>query len=275
MKKVTVIFTCFNRKEKTVNCLKTLTEYNPSLNFEFIITDDLSTDGTVEAIKAMDLNTTILNGNGSLFWCGGMRKGIGKYLERNLSENDLCLLINDDVSFYPHSIEKMINRLAGRKNTVIVGATCSDTGKFTYGLKVREKWYKKNITKRIEPTKEEIKGETCNANCVLIPAPILVDVGNMDSAYIHSLGDYDIGFQMTKKGYRLISSEDYIGVCNDNPTKGTWNDRTLSRRERLRKKESPKGSPFGEWWHFLYKNFGVMSALKYSLIPYIKIMLRK
>lgn len=97
----------------------------------------------------------------------------------------------------------------------------------------------------------------------------------MDKAYTHSLGDYDLGFAMTRKGYKLISSVDYVGVCNGNPTKGTWMDTSLSRKERLKKKEAPKGSPSKEWWHFLIKNFGVISAVKYSIIPYIRIFLKK
>ena len=275
MEKVTVIFTCFNRKEKTVKCLKTITEYNPNIEFDFIIVDDASTDGTLDEIGKLNLKTQIIHGDGNLFWCGGMRKGIDAYLSRQLTEKDYCLLINDDVAFYEGSIEKMFERLNGRKDTVVVGATCNSQGKFTYGLKVREKWYKKNMTRRIEPSPEEIQGETCNANCILLPGMILKDVGNMDSAYRHSLGDYDIGFRMTRKGYRLISSADYIGVCNDNPIQGTWMDRSLSRKDRLKKKESIKGSPANEWWYFLYKNYGLISAVKHSIIPYVKILLGK
>ena len=188
---------------------------------------------------------------------------------------ELCTYYYDDVQFTNRSIEAMFERLKNREDTVVVGATCNDDGKFTYGLKCREKWYKKNITKRIEPSNEEIVGETFNANCVLIRNEILKNVGNMDNIYTHSLGDYDLGFSITRHGYKLISSEDYVGVCNGNPSKGTWMDTSLSRRERLKKKESPKGSPAKEWWHFLLKNFGMISAVKYSIIPYIRIILKK
>lgn len=275
MKKVTVIFTCLNRKEKTVTCLKTLTQLNPNIDFSFIIVDDASTDGTVEAVKQLGLDTKILSGNGNLFWCGGMRVGIAEFLNSNPSDQDFCLLVNDDVKFRDRSIEAMFDRLADRSDVVVVGATCDNNGNFTYGLKCKEKWYKKNITRRIEPSAQEIIGETFNANCVLIRNEILKKVGNMDKAYTHCLGDYDMGFAMTRKGYKLVSSEDYIGVCNDNPANGTWTDTSLSRIERLKRKESPKGSPAGEWWHFLVKNFGVISAVKYSIIPYIKILLKK
>lgn len=275
MNKITVIFTCFNRKEKTVTCMNTITSLNPKLDFSFLVVDDASTDGTVEAIKALEMDTKIIKGTGSLFWCGGMRIGIADYLASCPPDDDFCLLVNDDVNFVEHSIEDMIDRLAGRSDTIIVGATCGTDGKFTYGLKKREKWYKKNITMRIPPSDEEVEGETGNANCVLVRNNILKDVGNMDQKYTHSLGDYDWGFEASRKGYHLISSNDFVGTCDSNTIEGTWNDCKLSRRERLKKKESPKGSPAGEWWHFVYKNFGLMSAIKYSIIPYAKIMLRK
>lgn len=275
MRRVTVILTCFNRKEKTVTCLKTLTQFNPNIDFSFIIVDDASTDGTVEAVKQLGLDTKILLGTGNLFWCGGMRMGIAEFLNSNPADQDFCLLVNDDVQFKDRSIEAMFDRLADRDDVVVVGATCDDDGKFTYGLKCREKWYKKNITKRIEPSKEEVIGETCNANCVLIRNSILKRVGNMDSAYTHSLGDYDMGFAMTRKGYKLISSEDYVGVCNSNSVKGTWQDTSLSRRERLKRKESIKGSPLKEWFHFVNKNFGILKAIRFSVTPYVKIVLRK
>lgn len=274
-RKVTAILTCFNRKEKTITCLKTLTEGNQEIDFSFIVVDDNSTDGTAEAVTSLGLNVTLLTGTGNLFWCGGMRYGIEYFLDSKPSDRDFCLLVNDDVVFKAHSIEKMFERLADRTDTVVVGATCDDNGNFTYGLKKKEKWYKKNITKRIEPSEEIVVGETCNANCVLIPNPILKAVGNMDAVYTHSLGDYDLGFRMTRAGYRLISSAEYVGVCNGNSVKGTWGDTSLSRKERLKKKESPKGSPFKEWWHFLYRNYGVGTAIKSSVNPYIKILLKK
>ena len=51
MKTLTVIFTCFNRKQETITAMKSLVEKNPSIKFKFIIVDDKSTDGTVEAIR--------------------------------------------------------------------------------------------------------------------------------------------------------------------------------------------------------------------------------
>ena len=47
--KVLGLATCFNRKEKTVNAIRSLVAGNSEVDFEFIIADDNSRDGTAEA----------------------------------------------------------------------------------------------------------------------------------------------------------------------------------------------------------------------------------
>ncbi len=270
MKKLTVIFTCFNRKNKTIEAMKSLVEKNKSVDFKFIIVDDNSSDGTVDAIRCLEYDTEIIIGTGNLFWCGGMRVGIDKYHE--IDDGTDCLLVNDDVEFFDGAIDKIIALLNGEKDTVVVGATCDINGEFTYGL--RKHRDRKSIwLNPVLPNLKRINGDTMNANCVLIPYEIMKCIGNMDTAYSHSLGDYDLGFKIRKAGFNLISSGEYVGHCEDNGFDNTWRNPKFSRIERLKKKESPKGSPFGEWWHFLSKNYELSTAIVYSIIPYIKILL--
>lgn len=49
----------------------------------------------------------------------------------------------------------------------------------------------------------------------------------------------------------------------------------MPRIQRIKKKESPKGNPYKEWWYFIRKNYGKLYAVVYSITPYIKILLRK
>lgn len=272
MKELKVIFTCFNRREKTVSAMKSLVDLNPSIKFHFIVVDDNSSDGTVEAIKKLNYDTHLIPGTGQLFWCGGMRVGIDYYL--NNSGNMDCLLVNDDVIFAPNAIEKMVSLQNGRRDIVIVGATCDKYGNFTYGLR-KHRDNKSIWLNPVLPNREEIAGDTMNANCVLIPKDVLVRVGNMDLKYSHSLGDYDLGFKLVREGFTLISSSEYIGICEENGFENSWRDPKVPRIQRLKKKESPKGNPHGEWYYFLRKNYGMWIAIKYSITPYIRIMLGK
>ena len=65
-KKILAIFTCFNRKEKTLSCIKGLLEENPGISLDFLAVDDKSTDGTAEALEQMEC-VTMLYGTGGLY----------------------------------------------------------------------------------------------------------------------------------------------------------------------------------------------------------------
>jgi Predicted glycosyltransferases len=270
--KIKVIFTCHNRKEKTIRCLKTLVEKNPKIEFSFIIVDDNSQDDTVSSIKKLNLKTVILNGGGNLFWSRGMRMGIGYYI--NNCKSDFILLINDDVEFFSNSIEKILKK-AINTQSVIVGATCDKRGQYTYGAVKINKQVFRHLYYSVKPGDGIVYCDTFNANCVLLRDEVLRRVGNFDSCYHHSMADFDYGFMISKKGYKILSSNEYIGLCNRNSLKGGWTDKSLSRLERLKKKESIKGLPFREWFHFLKKNFGIFLAIRYSISPYIRILIKR
>lgn len=78
MIKIKVIFTCFNRKEKTIKCIESLVNGNLDYELSFIVIDDNSSDGTKEEISKLDYDINLLTGSGELYWAGGMRKGIAQ-----------------------------------------------------------------------------------------------------------------------------------------------------------------------------------------------------
>lgn len=272
---VCVILTCFNRKDKTINCVKSLVTKNPDVHFEFIITDDNSSDGTADALKRLPYKIDILHGDGKLFWCGGMRRGIDYFFCIENNSYDYVLLVNDDVEFFENAISKLIAQNNVREDTVMVGATCDRNGKITYGLQKQLHRLCENTNQLQDVSGEEVEGDTFNANCVLIPVNILINVGNMDKYYTHGLGDFDLGYRMKRMGYHIVSSYEYVGICEKNEVEKTWINNSLPRLERIKMKESPKGSPFKEIFHFYRVNYGLKYAVIRSTFPYFKILLGK
>lgn len=270
MTKVLGLMTCFNRKDKTVRALKNLIHGNPGIDFSFIVADDASTDGTFQALKEFK-NVTVLSGNGSLFYSGGMRLAIAE-AKKSDDRFDYCLLFNDDVDFADRAIEE----LCAKDTSVIwVGPTSDGKGDLSYGGVVKtSKWRPKTEIVMAD----SLQGRDCdtfNANCVLIPWRIFLELDNIDSVYTHSMGDFDYGFSAVKKGYDIRVSDKFVGVCPDNPVQASWRNTELSLKERIRRKESPKGLPTKEWFHYLNKNYNVVTAVVYSLIPYLRIIFKK
>ena len=312
MTRILALATSYNRKEKTIGAVKALTDGNPSIKFNFIIADDASTDGTAEALAQLE-NVKVMCGNGSSYYTGGMRIAMAEALSQLGGEEpteggcvpmpDYVMLFNDDVEFYAGAIEGLLKKenhegnegkagedQAEKKedNIILVGPTCEKDGTtLSYGgvkrkSNFRPKFWKVKAGKAGDPEKGELEAEnglaevdTFNANCVLIPTPLFIKTGNMDKKYNHSLGDFDYGYMLRRKGGRIYVSDEYVGICPFNSEEGTWNDTKLKRSERFKKKESVKGVPFGEFFHYLLKNYNVLTAIIYSVSPYIRILLGK
>ena len=271
---ILVILTCFNRKDKTEKCIITLSKMNPDCEFTFVVVDDNSTDGTREMIYNLKKKFRIfyLKGDGCLFYSGGMRKGMDFALIHLKQKYEYMFMCNDDVEFYDACIEKMAKQSEAQNNAIIVGAVQNPSGEQSYGA---VKYIKGTKYRWIQINEWNIDADTFNANAVLIPYDIFKKVGAIDAYYVHSLGDFDYGFCLKKAGYHIYSSKEYVGLCQRNSLCGGWNDIALSRCERIRKKESIKGLPTRQWFHFLKKNFGLITALKGCITPYIRIIIGK
>jgi GT2 family glycosyltransferase len=76
-KRIAVLLTVFNRKEKTKTCLQALfsQELAGEACIEVFLTNDGCTDGTPEMVKTLFPQAHLVEGDGQLFWNRGMRHG--------------------------------------------------------------------------------------------------------------------------------------------------------------------------------------------------------
>lgn len=272
--KILVIFTCFNRKEKTENCIKSIGSNNPNCDITFVVVDDNSSDDTKKVVHELQgkYKIFLLEGDGDLFYSGGMRVGMD-YALNSLKDNyDYLFMCNDDVDFFDLCIEKMINQSGEQNDAVIVGAMQNLVGELSYGA---VKYISGIKYRKLSIEEWSVEADTFNANAVLIPYDAFKKVGSIDSYYLHSLGDFDYGLSLKRAGYYIYSSKEYVGMCENNSTSGGWMDVNLSRFERFHKKESIKGAPTRQWFYFLWKNFGLLIAIRGCITPYIRILVGK
>jgi GT2 family glycosyltransferase len=265
-----IIMTCHNRRDTTLACLEAL--YQQSQIFDVYLTDDGGSDGTAEAIEKSYPQVRILTGSGNLYWVGGMRLAFAEAMNQGY---EYYLWLNDDTLLEPHSLEHLLaihQDLSdrGHSQSIVVGATKDPiTGKPTYGGAVKSKHWYSNKFEFLEPSDLLQECDTMYGNCVLIPNSVAGKVGNIDAAFIHSLGDLDYGLRARKMGASIWVAPGYIGVCTKNSIRNSWADTNLPLLQRLKKVVQVKGFPVKPWTVFCSRHSGSFWFV-YWFLPYIR-----
>ena len=113
---VTSVHNRYKITEKFVECLLAQT----CQDIHLLLVDDGSTDGTDAMVKEKLPNTTILYGDGNLWWGGSLHKAY-QWLMANASDQDDVLISNDDTCFESNYIETGRRLLKEYPNTMIAG----------------------------------------------------------------------------------------------------------------------------------------------------------
>ena len=262
--------TCYNRRNTTLTCLQAL--YQQDAIFDVFLIDDGSSDGTTDAVKSHYPEVNILEGNGNLFWVGGMRLAFAEALKVNY---EYYLWLNDDTLLEPDALPNLLNAhqlltQRGYQNSIVVGSVKDPvTGKYTYGGRVRSKRRFSHTFENVEPAKEPKECETMQGNIVLIPHVVAEKVGNLDIAFTHQRGDLDYGLRARKLGCSIWVAPEYLGTCPQNSVRGSWVDTNLPIHKRWQKVFQVKGFPLREWTIFTKRHSGPFWFI-YWTFPYIR-----
>ncbi|WP_290503914.1 glycosyltransferase, partial [Akkermansia sp.] len=93
-KKLEVLMTCHNRREKTLRSLAALFSALPEaeLDVSVHLVDDGSSDGTGDAVRQAYPSVSVITGDGTLFWNRVMRTAWEDALQKDA---DCYLWLND------------------------------------------------------------------------------------------------------------------------------------------------------------------------------------
>ncbi|MAT69386.1 MAG: glycosyltransferase [Planctomycetaceae bacterium] len=262
---VAVLMTCFNRRETTLRCLRSLREQELPAGYRLrvLLTDDGSSDGTGDAVRAEFPDATVLQGDGNLYWCGGTMMAWDA-----ARPADFYFWLNDDVELRPGAVKTLLDvyEQSGDPRCVVVGATCDpDTQRTVTGGMKRESWHNVRV---IAPNGKVRPCDTLNGNIVIVPRQADEIVGGLDPVYTHFFADGDFGLRCRKAGIPILLAPGHLGECRLNPLESTSFGKTLSLRQRWQKMVGPKGyRPPRQWWAFV-RAHAPRPKILYWLTPY-------
>lgn len=273
---ICALLTCFNRRDKTLECLRALAVSSglQQVALSAVLVDDGSTDGTAEAVRAEFAWVEVVRTSEPLFWCRGMHLAFETALRSGF---DYYLWLNDDTVLKPDAVARLLTcELRLRAGTdapvIVVGSTVDPiSGDCTYG---GERWVSRWGSfrcERIAPADTPQRCDTLTGNIVLVPALAAQRVGNLDPSFEHAMGDTDYGLRAAAVGVEIWIDSGVHGGCAHNALTGTYRDEALPLATRWERILSRKGLPWKSWLVFTRRHMGSLWPLVFAW-PYAKLL---
>lgn len=211
---VTIMIQAYNRIDKTKKCIESVLENTKGIDYELLLIDNGSIDGTIEYFKSLDFyNKKIIR----------ISKNIGSgFPAINLSQNMIrkyLVTLPNDVIVTPNWLENIIICMESDPKIGMVNAMSSNVSNLQecqIQYSDHEEMMKKTkIFNSSDPSKWEERirlitlGTVYRKEVIMAKGLPLSDIG-----FFHDFSDDDISFQIRRLGYRLILAGD-TWICHD------------------------------------------------------------
>ena len=219
---ISVVIPVHNRKEYTRQCLACLIEQTYR-QYQIIVVDDGSTDGTGEMIHEGFPDVVVLKGDGNLWWAEATNVGI-RYAQANQDtrQENFVLTLNDDTRIEKNYLQTMLTAYQRHKPCLIgsVSVDSENPDKLEYagtsmelytasGRHLSEDY--QNSYQELIRQKKYIESHSLPGRGTLIPISLFDKIGLFDSKrYAHYMADIEFSLRARKAGYRLIVNADSV-----------------------------------------------------------------
>lgn len=200
-----IVIPVFNRWHFTSQCLESLSNQNAS-NYEIVVVDHGSTDGTPEFIRENYPNVILLTGNENMWWAAATNMGIRYALNHNAS---YVLTLNNDVIVTENYLEEIKNSINRMDENTIIGSTAYDANskRLIFAGEV-ENWLletsKQNHLKQGIEKLDFVECSRFPGRGMLIPALVFDKIGLFDEVnFPHYGSDYDFTARAYKNGIKI------------------------------------------------------------------------
>lgn len=275
---VSVLVATFNRRETTLASLERLIgPASSGLDLSVHLVDASSSDGTPDAVAAAFPDVSITQVPSDHYWVATMRAGFSKAIADDPAH---LLMYNDDTMLDDGALTRIVETAAriterGDGPGIVTGTLCdASTGIVTYGGILQDPGLRTRMRFRshVQPGSEPLPADTLNFNLALVSREAYRSVGNLDGAFTHSMADLDYGLRARAAGFPTWVAPGLHGTCSDNPEKVAWQDRALSRSQRLAMVRGPKGLPPKEFAVFC-RRWGGPAWPILAAAPYVRLVL--
>ena len=238
--KVYILLPVHNGYDKTkifIRCLLKQTHEN----YQLIVIDDGSVDGTDRLIAQAVPDAIVLKGNGNLWWTGAIQKGVD-YLNTDFapSASDILLLMNNDTEFGPEFLYNSVNIMKSNPNTILMARNLEKGSNLVLDSGITVDWskYLFSLANDNDPI------HMLSGRGLFIKYFDVKNIGRFRSFILPHYGsDNEYTYRAKKLGYNLITNQT-VYLWGDRNTSGVsliqnLDKFSLSSLYSLKRKDNP------------------------------------
>lgn len=233
---VYILVPVFNRKAITIEFCRQI-KAQTYTNYQIIVIDDGSTDGTSEEVTRLFPQTQIIRTPGNFWWGGCLQQGY-QWITQHSSPEGIVLIANDDMTIEENYIENAVSILQKSKMTLL-GSVCWGKDKQKpIDRGIRWDWNGRRLT-------VINVGQIDQINCLSTRGLYLrvrdfIELGGFYPKMLpHYLSDYEYTMRAYQRGYKLITDETVFVKTKDDSS-GISSYDTSSWGKFLRQYLSPR-----------------------------------
>lgn len=232
--RVALVMPVFNRREITLQCLRSLRRVeSTSLQIRIFVVDDGSQDGTSDAIRRDFPEVELIAGDGTLHYAAGTNRGIEAAMKWNA---DFVVTMNDDAVYHDQFLQRLIATATANPGS-IVGALLLLWTEPHRVFQIGQVWktlsggwvIPDDLTAFSVGT-EPFPVECIVGNCVIFPAEAIRECGLMDEVkFPHGWGDAQYIARFRRAGWKLLVDPRAFVWCEPNTYPPSLHEMSLGR----------------------------------------------
>lgn len=208
--RVAIVIVSWNKKGYVLNLINSLKKIDYD-NYEVIVVDNASTDGSVEAIRQQCLEIQLIVNSANLGGTGGFNTGMRYALEKGRYK--YIWLLDNDAEVEKNTLNELIKVMEEDERIGIAGSRIIDTERKDVTVEAGAffRWDTIDVRPLFRNTKDintmtQVEEVGYVAICsAIVRADALNIVGLMDERFFIFWDDMDWGLQFKERGFKVVA----------------------------------------------------------------------